>query len=122
MVKFLYTSGIPMLKRQFRLKTEKIKIVAFKGKKFSNPLFDLRVTKDDTLSNPVMTVSISTKISKRAVVRNRVKRLFREAFSQLIKENKLENAMYLVIARDAKLEEMKSYDVKDLITSALGLT
>lgn len=121
MVKFLDRSCIAMLKRQFRLKTKDIKFVAFKGRKFSSEYFDIRLISDDSLENPVMTISISVKVSKRAVVRNRMKRLFREAFSQLMKENKLSKAKYLVVAKNAKLEEMKSQDVKALISNTLGI-
>jgi ribonuclease P protein component len=120
-LKFLDRYCIAMLKRQFRLKTKDIKFVAFKGKKFSSEFFDIRVISDSTLGNPVMTVSISVKVSKRAVVRNRIKRLFREAFSQLMKEGKLESAKYLVVAKSAKLEEMKTQEVKELILSTLAL-
>jgi ribonuclease P protein component len=110
-----------MLKKGFRLKTKDIKFVAFKGKKYSHEYFDIRVVQDSKQDNPVMTISISTKVSKRAVVRNRIKRLFREAFRQLIDEKKLENSKYLLVAKDAKLEEMKSQDVKKLITETLSI-
>jgi ribonuclease P protein component len=121
MLKFLDRSCIAMLKRQFRLKTKDIKFVAFKGKKFSSEFFDIRVISDESLDNPVMTISISVKVSKRAVVRNRIKRLFREAFSQLMKEEKLNKAKYLVVAKNAALEEMKSQDVKKLISETLSI-
>ncbi len=111
--------GIIVLKKKFRLKTEDIKLVAFKGKKFSSELFDIRVWNSTELKTPVMAVSISTKISKRSTVRNRIKRLFREAFRVLISEGKLKPAKYLVIVRSAQLEEMKSGEIKNLILNTI---
>ena len=108
-----------MLQKRYRLKTNDIKFVAFKGKKISSELFDLRIWTDNNLPNPVMTISISTKISKKAHVRNRIKRLFREAFRNLIEEKKLKLGKYLVVVKSAKLEEMKSGEVKELVAGLL---
>lgn len=108
-----------MLNKKFRLKTKDIKLVAFKGKKFAGDLFDLRAWYDNELKSPEMTISISTKVSKRAHVRNRIKRIFRAAFGELIASKSIRSAKYLVVVKSAKLEEMKSGEVKELVLSQL---
>ena len=83
-----------MLKKKYRLK----KYSAFNATyKIRNMVADNNMCiyfgKEKT--NKEMTTKIafvvSKKIHKRAVVRNRIKRLMRESFRLLIKENKVEN-------------------------------
>ena len=95
-----------MLKKKFRLK----KYSAFNATyKIKNLVADnnLCVYFGKEKTNPDITTKIafvvSKKIHKRAVVRNRIKRLMRESFRLLIKENKVENInKYLSIICVAK--------------------
>lgn len=84
-----------MLKKQFRLKkksafnaTYRIKnsyciggVVLWVGKKKGSPEFPTKVG-----------FVVSTKTHKRAVKRNRLKRLMRESYRLLLRENKIENS------------------------------
>lgn len=65
-----------MLKKQFRLaKDADVKKVFARGRAFFNPLFAIKY-----FPGPIsrFTVVVSTKVSKKAVVRNRIKRTLRE--------------------------------------------
>lgn len=67
-----------MLKKEHRLaKTKDVKTVVGLGRSFFNPLFTIKY-----LVRPVsaarFTVVVSTKVSKKSVARNRIKRILRE--------------------------------------------
>jgi ribonuclease P protein component len=67
-----------MLKKQHRLaKTEDVKNTVRAGRSFFNPLFTVKVNRRGGVL-PRFTVVVSTKVSKKAVVRNRIKRVLRE--------------------------------------------
>jgi ribonuclease P protein component len=66
-----------MLAKKYRLTKDKdIQNVLKKGKIFYHPFFNLKILKNN-LQNPRFCIVISTKISKKAVVRNKVKRQLR---------------------------------------------
>lgn len=75
-----------MLKKEFRLRKQKdFENVFNKGFYFSNNLLSLKATENDS---PISRFGfiVSKKISKKAVERNRVKRLLRESI-RLMREN-----------------------------------
>lgn len=66
---------------------------------------------------------VSKKIHKRAVVRNRIKRLMRESFRLLIKENKVENInKYLSIICVAKTSAINAsfHDIDNSLTHLIS--
>lgn len=66
-----------MLAIKYRLAKDKdIQSVLKKGKIYFSPFFNLKILKND-LENSRFCIVISTKISKKAVVRNKVKRQLR---------------------------------------------
>lgn len=66
-----------MLSKKYRLAKDKdIQPVLKKGKIFFSPFFNLKILKNN-LENPRFCIIVSTHISKKAVVRNRVKRQLR---------------------------------------------
>ncbi len=67
-----------MLKRKHRLaKTKDVKQTFARGRGFFYPYFTLKYAKSGILL-PRFTVVVSTKVSKKAVERNRIKRVIRE--------------------------------------------
>ncbi len=106
-----------MLPKHLRLQSNMIPTIARRGKLFRNEYFDLRLWWDDKLDYPKFAVSISIKIDKRAVVRNRIKRKLRAVIQDLVKENKFRKGSYLVIVRSVKLQEMDNNEIKSLINS-----
>lgn len=67
-----------MLKKQHRLaKTKEIKAVFERGRGFFNPNFSLKHN-PERLAGARFTVVVSTRVSKNATQRNRLKRLIRE--------------------------------------------
>jgi len=66
-----------MLKKQYRLaKTRDIKTTFARGRGFFNPMFSVRFRKN--FEQRRFTVVVSSRVSKKAVVRNRIKRKVRE--------------------------------------------
>ena len=63
-----------MLSKNLRLPSKEIVILAKKGKRFVGKNFDIKVWYDSQIPNPLMTISISKKLDKRAVIRNKIKR------------------------------------------------
>ena len=83
-----------MLKRQYRLKNKKAFDATYKNKRVvSNNLFSLYIgkPKKDIDAPTKFGFVVSKKFNKRAVKRNRIKRLLRESVRLAIKENKLGN-------------------------------
>lgn len=81
-----------MFSRKNRLYKDKdIKTVFAKGRGFFNPYF--LVKKLNILEEKKFTVVISTKVSKKAVVRNRIKRILRENIRLNIED--LPNGYYI---------------------------
>lgn len=94
-----------MLKREQRLKTNDIPHLARKGKKLVADGFDMRVWWDNKLT-PAFSISISTALDKRAVVRNKVKRRFKVAIQKLEKNGyKFRSGKYLIIVRSLAVLE-----------------
>lgn len=109
-----------MLKREQRLKTKDIPHLARKGKKLTAEGFDMRVWWDNKLT-PAFSISISTALDKRAVVRNRVKRRFKVAILKLEKNDyKFRSGKYLIIVRDIKVLEVTTDELAKRIQKALA--
>jgi ribonuclease P protein component len=98
-----------MLKRQNRLaKTKDVKTALSRGRSFFNPFFTVKFLKTFR-TKPRFTVVVSTKVSKKAVRRNRLKRIIRE----LIRQN-IENFFcgeYVIIVKPKAVTQ----DEKDLL-------
>lgn len=83
-----------MLKKQYRLKNRKAFDATYKNHKVvSNSLFTIYIgkPKKDKETTTKFGFVVSKKYHKRAVKRNRIKRLMRECVRLAIKENKLGN-------------------------------
>ena len=88
-----------MLKKQFRLaKTADVQRVFAQGRAFFNPLFIIKYPFSKT-GRPRFTVVVSTKVSKKAVDRNRIKRVLRE-FLRLTLDN-FKTGDYAVVVKPA---------------------
>jgi ribonuclease P protein component len=108
-----------MLPKHLRLQSNMIPTIARRGKLFSNEYFDLRVWWDDKLDYPKFAISISIKIDKRAVVRNRIKRKLRSVIQELVKENRFKKGSYLIIVRSVKLKDVENSSIKALFVKVL---
>ena len=85
-----------MLKRENRLgKTSDIQKVLAKGRNFFNPFFTVKFLPQK--QDKKFTVVVSSKVFKRAVARNRLKRIVREHLRQHLDQFK--NGSYVIIAR-----------------------
>ena len=115
-----------MLKKKYRLK----KYSAFNATyKIRNLVADNNICiyfgKEKTNKDITTKIAfvVSKKIHKRAVVRNRIKRLMRESFRLLIKENKVENInKYLSIICVAKVSAINAnyHDIDNSLTNLLS--
>lgn len=107
-----------MLPKELKLDPKEIQRISRFGKKFSNDFFDIRVWFDDSLKNSEYAISISTKVDKRATVRNRIKRTIRSAIVSISSKNP-KNAKYLIIVKNPALAEMKSGQIEEILTKII---
>lgn len=109
-----------MFKSHLRLNPKEIPVIAKKGKRYSSELLDIKIWFDSNLENSQFAISISTKIDKRAVVRNKIKRKLRVAIHELEKENYFKKGKYLIIVRSDKLKEAKNGELTTAIKTILS--
>lgn len=83
-----------MLPKKHRLsKTAEVKHTAARGRSFFNPYIVIKTTPG---TEPKVTVIASTKVSKKAVERNRLKRITRETLRSKIKQLKPGNYAFII--------------------------
>ncbi|MBP9695008.1 MAG: ribonuclease P protein component [Candidatus Magasanikbacteria bacterium] len=102
-----------MLPDQYRLKRDRDFEILFKEGQFvSGTLLTMKVWKIDPIKYPkrgyktddlLLGFVVSTKISKNAVVRNRLKRQMREVIRLLIKENRIKNGFMVGFLAKAEM-------------------
>jgi|GEM_PF-4216692 len=112
-----------MLPRHLRLPAQIIPVVAKQGKQiFSSDLFHIKLLTDSTAS--LWAISVGLKVSKKAVVRNRIKRLFRAAIISVdqISDSTPPNGKYLIVARSAAITDMTSVQLTEILKSCLSLS
>ncbi len=93
-----------MLKKQNRLsKTKDVATVTKRGRSFFSPYFVVKYLK--TADAARVTVVVSTKVSKKAVLRNRIKRIIRDLIRRSVLPT-LKSGDYVIIVKPlvAKLE------------------
>src|SRR5690606_14438303 len=92
-----------MLKKVNRLKSKEIPKIAYKGKKVGNQNFMIRILFDTKLEQSKFAVSVSTKISKKAVIRNKIKRKIKTALLSI--NDSIKTANYLVVVKNVQIVE-----------------
>jgi ribonuclease P protein component len=91
-----------MLPKKHRLsKSADVKQTTARGRSFFNPFFVLKAVK--VPEGVKITVIVSTKVSKQAVVRNRLKRIIREVVRQNLSRFKPGSYAFIVKASAAKV-------------------
>lgn len=110
-----------MLSKKFRIPGNQIPQVLKKGKRYSFPLFNLVVLKLQVTSYKLQASRfafvVSTKISKKAVVRNRTKRLFSESVRLLFPQIKKGND--IIFFAKKPLEKEKLQDILPIVEKGL---
>lgn len=92
-----------MLSQKHRLsKSAEVKKTTARGRSFFNPYFVLKLVPGTDI--PRLTVVVSTKVSKKAVDRNRIKRIIRDEVRKHIENLKPGNYAILVKASALKTE------------------
>lgn len=109
-----------MLPKQYRINKEEIPLVARKGVKSQFDGFYLKFLQNDSLANSKFGIIIPKKAIKLSVNRNRVKRVFRAALADLIKDGEFKKVgFYVFFVSDEKLVDLALEDVKKQITLSL---
>ena len=108
-----------MINKSYRISKKNIPVFVKRGKRFSSELFDIKVWYDDKLPHSLFTIIISTKIDKRAVVRNTIKRKVRASIYALLEESFFRKGNYIFLIKDVKINELKSHEIKGLIHRTL---
>lgn len=90
-----------MLPKKHRLtKTVDVKTTTARGRCFFNPHFVLKSHRIGDVAR--LTVIVSVKVSKKAVVRNRIKRVIRESIRPLLSE--IPAGQYAIIAKSSIIQ------------------
>jgi ribonuclease P protein component len=106
-----------MLKKTFRLSSSKdIRVTSLRGRSFFSPYFVIKYIAAPSLR---FTVIVSTKVSKRAVERNRIKRVVREAIRHSLPSHKTGDYVIIVKVRAAG---KPAADIKDQLDQLLVST
>lgn len=106
-----------MLKKDHRLsKASEVKLTFSKGRSFFSPYFTVKYLRKPQASLPRFTVIVSTKVSKKAVVRNRHKRIVREWLRQNL--SKFQSGDYVVSVKP-KAEELTSAETTGALLQLL---
>jgi ribonuclease P protein component len=104
--------------RKFRLRLRKdIERVFKTGMHLkSKPFFSIKVIENDSVNigYPRFSVIVPKKSVKKAVRRNRIKRILREAMRELIREKKIPNLDIVILVKE-DISGKKSYEVKNEI-------
>ena len=109
-----------MLPKEYRLVTKEIPQVAKMGKRLSSDLFDVKVWWDNSLDYPKFALAVGLKVSKSAVIRNTIKRKFRAALIEILKENQPKKGKYLIIAKSSDLSSINSKDIMQVLNNLLS--
>lgn len=103
-----------MLPKQYRLDPKQIPLIARKGKRMGNEFLDVRfLGGGDT---PQFAISISVKVSKSAVTRNRIRRRLRPILLELVSAGKITPGKYLLIVKSAELEQFSQQQLLQVLT------
>lgn len=101
-----------MLQKKYRLaKTKDIQAVFARGRSFFCPSFSLKYLSSSQVS-PRFTVVVSTKVSKNAVVRNRIKRVVREFLR--VKLSKLKKGDYILVSKP-QASKVENYQLREAL-------
>lgn len=107
-----------MLPSQYRLPSSEIAHIAKTGKNiYSSELFFIKWISYEVTSPSQWAISVGLKVSKSAVVRNRIKRLFRAAIlqtAQYADGNKF-SGKFLIVARSVAIYELTSTQLADIL-------
>lgn len=114
-----------MLPKKFRLPGNQIPLVLKRGKRYNFSLFNLVVYNQTTKQPDNQTTSrfsfiVSSKISKRAVIRNRTKRLLSESVRLLVPQ--IKKGREIIFFAKKALKEEKLQDVLPTIEKNLKKT
>ena len=76
-----------------------IPMIAYKGKKLPGEYLEVRIVPDETLEFPLFAITITTKVSKNAVARNRIRRVLKVAIESMVNQNLAPKGRYIVLLR-----------------------
>ncbi|BCX14078.1 MAG: hypothetical protein KatS3mg085_610 [Candidatus Dojkabacteria bacterium] len=102
-----------VIPKKYRLDKREIKTIFENGKKIKLNGFSIYYQKTD--EEYQCAVIVSTKVSKKSVVRNRIKRIFKNAFFQLAKHKKIAPAKIVIVVNNDFDLSLKSTDLEKLI-------
>ena len=110
-----------MLSQKHRIsKSAEVKKTTARGRSFFNPYFILKMTQAQSSSKevavPRLTVIVSTKVSKKAVDRNKIKRVIREEIRKNIENLKPGDYAILVKSLAVKID---SFTLRAAVTKSL---
>lgn len=106
-----------MLPEQHRLPSKEIAFVARKGQRLGNSLLDIRRVQQPNSTEVKVAITVPIRVSKKAVVRNRIRRRLKAGVMSLIKSSQLAPGKYLILGTSSDLEAAK--DIHETLLKAL---
>jgi ribonuclease P protein component len=94
-----------MLPKHLRLPARQIPLVAYKGQKKDGKFIAVRFLAHDKLEHPQFAITVSTKASKSAVERNRIRRILKVKLEELLTSGKINTGKYLLLVRTPEVDE-----------------
>ena len=88
-----------MLPKHLRLPARMIPLVAYKGKKSVGKYLEVRAELDVRMKYPLFAITVTTKTSKNAVVRNKIRRQLKVEIERLVTAGKVKQGRYIVLVR-----------------------
>lgn len=107
-----------MLPRKQRLTAKILQKIFTFGKKKTFPEFTIYYL-DNVYSYPRVNVIVPKSLTKKAVIRNRLKRRLRHILQSLIKEKKIAPKDYLFVVKSIKLQDEEFTHIKEKIIKYL---
>lgn len=109
-----------MLSKKYRILTKEFNEIYKKKKVITSLGFNILVNYPTSeIKNPKFAFVVSKKIFKRAYKRNTIKRKFRVAVYNLLKQNKFKNYRYVFQIKDGGMFKLKTETIGMLIGSLL---
>lgn len=108
-----------MLGKKNRIQKSDIPKIVRSGDRIKGSMFDIKYVANADIVPPKFAIVVSKRIEKRAVARNTIKRKFRAALFELVRNGDIDSGQYIILTNDNKLIDVESGDLREMIREML---